>query len=431
MLKTLAALTILGSTLLVSPVVGHGFKGVVCDIEGKPLADAWVEARKVRHGALTALDFEGAPEISMRTRADGRWSVHGLDAGTWLITAVVSDTPRSDQEMQDLARPRDDGYIPDGVAITRLIRRFGRVFGWRTEMLDLGLAVGSSTDKPFKGRLTGAFDPDRFGYEIQLSLHRPTRAGSRNPVTVSASDINPRFSTVPNTDGSFDFGGIPFGEYDFVWAECFPLQGDDVAMPTTLIHSQRLTLKAEEDGSYAIQVPSVGDAVFRASGGEQKGDDRIRYSLWSERGGSSTWYVKPPFPSSRRVLPDGTYLARAILGDYSSPLTTFRVESSEGTTEVVLPLLSCKPFTVKMINQIGAHLGTKFLRIGTEESSAFPEPCRVQAFLQDGKVELKGILPGFYDVEFRTGREESFIRRLELRPSIPVVVVDVPNPLGR
>src|SRR5262245_64514697 len=84
----------------------HGFEGRVLDAAGNPVAGAWIEARPTSHGALDAADFQGAPPQSMRTSSIGEWSIGGMGEGNWIITAVASSTPRTDAELQELARPR-------------------------------------------------------------------------------------------------------------------------------------------------------------------------------------------------------------------------------------------------------------------------------------------------------------------------------------
>ncbi len=98
------------------------------------------------------------------------------------LTAVASETPRTDAGMQDVARPRAKGEAPPGTAITRLMRRYEDDSRASVQVLDrlkpLRLSPGSLT------------------------------------VTMSGQSTTATFKVVPTVAGRFDLAGIEVGNYD-------------------------------------------------------------------------------------------------------------------------------------------------------------------------------------------------------------------------
>jgi hypothetical protein len=63
------------------------------------------------------------------------------------------------------------------------------------------------------------------------------------------------------------------------------------------------------------------------------------------------------------------------------------------------------------------------MKLGTEASKGFPSPCRVPVRCEAGEASLTGVLPGFYDVQFKVRGKVVGTQRLELKPDgVPVMV---------
>ena len=472
MLRSLIILVLLAVPSLATPqdakqeVPGHGLSGAVHDTKGQPVVGAWLEVRAMKTGAITAATFEGAPFKSMRSGKDGRWAFENLTEGTWLLSVVASTEPTApgavpltDEDLQKMARPGPDYRVPAGVALTRIVRHFGAGQVGMKEQMDLGLALGPRPARPLLGQLVAAFDPDKFGYEVRLQRgtllpggvsmsSSETSFGSGSSTTTSSTTVtsqgtttsssktvdgvsdppNPQFSVVPDRDGFFDFGSLEVKDEDWVSVETVPLAATGGAARGTPFHAP---IGVFEPWPIGIEIAVGGQhtITMKAARADGKplaltGHEWISCDLWSEGRVSSASTLDA---SGREVvLKEGTYLARAKLGASASAVTAFKIDASGSPTEVTLVLQPCPPFTVHFVDAKGAPLGDYFVKLGTEASKDFPERCRVPVQLESGEARLEGVLPGTYDVEFRTFKTEPFIRRLELKPDDVPVVVAVP-----
>jgi len=348
------------------------------------------------------------------------------------VTAVASAEPHTDEELQLWARPGREVGTPAGVAVGRVIRHFGAHPRFQQERLDIGLAVGSATAKPLGGRLTGAFVPGRFAYEVRFRPTNMVRAGEGETtvsVSFSSDDPNTIFSTVPDADGRFDFGALEYTDDDAIAVECFALSEADEGVADTPFSGAIVSLVKSKDG---VEIPLQGRRVVTLQAMTAEGQpmtmasgNEIEFTIWDERGSEMNWTREEP--KLREPLPDGTYLARAVLGERASALTPFTLAGAGEAPEIALVLQPCAPFTVTVVDQNGAALPTlMFLKLGNEASAAFPAPRRVSAFCKDSAFTLQGLLPDTYDVEFRGGTAPPFVRRLELKPGGEPVVVTVP-----
>src|SRR5262245_9738646 len=100
MLQGRPVLALLAASLVAfaQPAFG-GIHGYVHDAKKQPIAGAWLEIRRVERAAVAVSDFSGPPAQSLRSQADGSWSLSDLGEGTWLLTVVACSSPRTDEEL--------------------------------------------------------------------------------------------------------------------------------------------------------------------------------------------------------------------------------------------------------------------------------------------------------------------------------------------
>jgi hypothetical protein len=433
--RGLQALLIASFAVAADACVGSGLEGALYDAQGQPLPGAWIEARQVTSGAVDADTFTGPPTRSGRSGPGGRWSISGLDAGNWLVTVVASTTQRTDSEMQTLAVPPAGGLLPDGVAVTRLLRHVDGASRFETEIVDLGLAVGSSTHKPVAGHLGGAFDPRHFGYQITVSPNRQshTQPGAKPgqfTASVSSADPNYNFTTVPAADGSFDFGPLRVGDYDVLVVETFRLDGTQRERCQVFFTQ---FLKLDRSSRLEIELPAAatvdlcvdrGKAAQPIAASPFSNVGQTTYLYWRDGRGPARWNTNED--RIRIFLADGLYLVQACTDELASPFTAVRIAGGVAPPAVTLALQPCPAFDVHLVDKHGAPLGSYFLTLGTEASADFPKPCCITCFCDAGTVALKHVPAGTYTVEFQTGRDSYVRRTLELKPGAPPITVDVP-----
>jgi hypothetical protein len=438
---------------------GHSLSGAVHDGRGQPVIGAWLEIRATQSGAITAAAFEGPPLKSMRSGPNGRWAFQHLPPGTWLLTVAArieppteGAAPLSDEEFEKMARPGADQRLPDGVALTRIIRHFETGQSATTEQMDLGLALAPRPAQPLRGQLVGAFQPDTYGYEVQLvratqlagggsmsssvtsvgggtvtstsSVTTVVTTGSSSTTVDGVSDPPaPRFSTVPDREGFFDFGSLDVKDEDWVSVETVRLSDGATTARATVFGAPLGTLEASETGiEIAIEAKhTVTVRAVRADGTSIADADWIECNVWAEGSVSATTLDKA---GTEMALAPGTYVARATLGEFASSLTAFEVVAN-GPTEVTLLLQPCPRFTVRFVDVNGAPLGDCYPRLGTEATREFPSPCRVPVECEAGEVKLQGVLPGTYDVRFKMRGKDAVTQRVDLQPD-GVIVVTLP-----
>src|SRR5678816_2169028 len=84
MMRPMHVATLVASLLALGwQSTGSEIAGMVRDIRGKPIANAYIEARHVEHAILDPADFVGEPALSTHTAQDGSWSLSGMGPGTW------------------------------------------------------------------------------------------------------------------------------------------------------------------------------------------------------------------------------------------------------------------------------------------------------------------------------------------------------------
>jgi len=115
------------------------------------------------------------------------------------------------------------------------------------------------------------------------------------------------------------------------------------------------------------------------------------------------------------------------VGEWASPLTPVRVQLSGEPMVVTLPLQECPTFTLNLVDQEGKPLHHYRMRLGVEGTSEFPDPCRAGLYCMNGSVNVSGLLPGTYDVQFQYDMQPPFVQRIEVRPDAPTVAVVVPR----
>ncbi len=430
----IATCALLLAGVLSAPNAESRLAGVVRDAKDQPIAGAWLEARRTEHGALTAKDFEGAPAKSARSDAEGRWALPGLDDGTWIVTAVASTTPRTDDEMQQLARPVSGGAAPEGVALSRLVRQFGTASKGNTERLDIGLPLGCTTATPLHGRITGVFAPDRFAYEVRVTRTGPihTQAGEGTvAITFDSSykQAQPAYSVVPDADGRFDFGSLDVSPHDLIEVASFTLDLEDSPGISAQFSGILIGFEHWQDG---VEIPILSQRTVTLRAFEPDGttlldlggNEALSFSVWDGAGGSTEW--DGDAAEIERPLKLGTYLVQASQGRGASAITAFTLDAV-GPAEVALVLKTCPDFTVHLVDQHGAPFASTSLKLGVEASAAFPQPCRIGAFCENGVVELSHVLPGTYQVQIGNGfRKPASIVSLDLKPGDEPIVVNVP-----
>ena len=374
---------------------GNGFKGTVRDMDFKPVAGAWIEARNVAHVTLDASDFEGEPAQATRSAADGSYSLTGLGAGTWILTAVGSSTPRTDDEMKALARTGAKERVPAGVAVTRLVRRF-EAESRRVWNVDLGLAptAASSTH----GRLVGDFDHEHFIYEVEYSqapithstpgthtsTFSVTSTGSGEVSGASEFSTPTLFSAVPTVDGRFDFGSLALDERARISVRAAPLASDWLYSGADAFNDEIAKLERGEDG-LQIPVRALRDVTFRASGGPappppnpliQVFDERsLQFRLWDEHGLS--WFLSGSRDggdgtTARKLLSTGRYLVRATHGSLASTIIPLRVDAQGEMPEVVCELLPGS--RISLVDEAGQPIADGRIYIGTDATADFADP---------------------------------------------------------
>jgi hypothetical protein len=186
-----------------------------------------------------------------------------------------------------------------------------------------------------------------------------------------------------------------------------------------VFYGQFLNLETR-DGEYQIPLLAQYVVSLRATRPEAAETDRFSFDLWDEKGGQVSKLGVPA--TTRWLLPEGTYVARATCGALTSPLAAFRVDAA-APTPVDLALQPCPDFSLRFSDPQGSPLGTLFLNLGTEATASFPRPCRLHLFCENGEVAFTQIVPGTYDVEFAPDMSPHFTRRLELRPDLGTIVV--------
>jgi hypothetical protein len=409
-----------------------GLRGGVYDAGVKPVVGVWVEARRLEQGALAASDFEGAPVHAMRSDPLGLWVFPELGEGTWVVTAVAGTQPRTDEELQQCARPGEK--LPADVAVSRVIRHLDEERGFRQERIDIGLALGSTTDAPLRGRLTGVFAPERFAYELRLRHTKMTRGGAGETTitfSFSGNEPSPVLSTVPDREGRFDFGGFAVSEYeDTLEVASFALGAADADLEGQVCSQQVVTFANWKDG-VEVPLPTRRVVTLHATGPDgvplkMHDGTEVNFTIWDEHGTEMNF---PGEGSARQEpLPDGTYLVRADDGgEQASTLTTLTLSGLGEVPPITLALQPCPPFTVHFIDQHGVPLAWMSLKLGTEATAAFPTPCRIRGFCKDGVCEVRGLFPGTYDAELSIGDgKPPFAQRLVLKPGDAPIVVNLP-----
>jgi hypothetical protein len=423
----------------------HGFEGRVLDATGKPVAGAWIETRPTGRGALDADDFLAAPTQSMRTSNSGEWSIGGMGEGNWIITAVASSTPRTDVELQDLARPRSEP-LPAGVAVARLFRHFDSGDEDIVELLDLGLAVGSASDRPVAGKLSGAFDPGRYGYQVTVTPNRAQMAGSGTTTVVISGGPGGiggdsfAFSTVPAADGSFDLGGLDPGDYDLLEVEVCLLDGAESARCAVysapvvkLDRTQRSDVPVKSAALVHVRVTGAatppqargGGSMTVGTGGGFDADSGWAVSWWGEgRGNSRNEYGLPD--SCDMFLPAGSYLFQASAGELASPHVLCRVDPAAETAVIELEVKPCPSFSVMLVDAKGKALPDTWVRLTTAEHAAVAPDCRIDVLCRTGQLRLDRVFPGAYDAEFSLKGHEPFRLPLELKSGASPITVAAP-----
>lgn len=430
---------------LAPPPGSHAFQGRVLDAAGKPVSGAWIEARPASLGALDAADFQGAPPQSMRTGAGGEWSVSDLGEGNWIITAVASSAPHTDAELQELARPRTEA-LPAGVALTRLFRHFDPSEEREREMLDLGLAVGAAAQHPITGKLTGAFDPQRYGYQVTVTPNRAIMVGSGTTTIVMSSDSAGEqdsfaFSVVPAADGSFDFGGLDPGENDTLRVEACLLEGPESArcpvhstMITKLDRTQRAELPVQAAG--LVHLHMTGGATRPA--GQRGGSFSVSSTgsaTSSDGGWGLSWCGEDRFNAGVTFVQDaahdmfltaGNYLFQASSGQLASPYVLCHVDPGPHAADVQLDMKSCPSFEVRLVDAQQQPLADTWVRLTPSEHAAVAPACRFAVLSRKGVMRLEHAFPGSYDAEFSLKGQDPFRMKLDLKPESPPIVVVAP-----
>ncbi|HEX5011431.1 MAG TPA: hypothetical protein VFY71_13635 [Planctomycetota bacterium] len=406
---------------------GRGIGGTAYDAYGKPLAGVWIEARRVAHGSLDRADFSGPPARSMCTGPDGYWSVADLESGSWLVTAVASKDPRSPAELQEFVAPRAEP-LPRGIAVTRLFRRLDPRDYSLTDGIDIGLAVGSETDHPIAGRLVGAFEPQRFGYQITVQPFRPPHTG-RGTMNVSSADPSFAFSAVPAGDGSFSFGALKPDPYDSLQVEVFALEGPDDARCRSYF-TQFLKLDTSA-GPLELPLPAAAPVrlQLRAADGEVLPAGQRTFEILAGAGTawnhSATWYRDED--TLVDMCCEGSYAARATVGPVTTPEVTFSVAKGSEVADVVLAFPPCPRIKLRLVDQHGRPLEKLAMQIRPPATlhRPTPEPVATVTCI-DGAVELEHVYAGNYDVEFLPEQGRAFSRTLDLKPDAGTITIDVP-----
>lgn len=436
------AVSVVGLVALSWVPAGNGIKGSVRDVDGKPVAGAWIEARQVAHATLDPSDFKGEPAQGIRSAADGAYSLRDLGHGTWIVTAVGSATPRTDDEMKALVRASAKGTLPGGVAVTRLVRHY-QDDSARVEALDLGLT--SAAEQSLHGRLVGVFDPEHFHYEVQCSHPRtnynPPGADSNNisvtvtgggePV-VSVSASPPVFSAVPTADGQFDFGSFAVDEHDTITVEAFPLAQDDWGFRHTTFAGPVAKLV---QGAHGVEVPLPGLRVvtLRAVGLPDGAIGRQpEYTIWDEQGTFSGYpgpRAQATTETRRVILPIGSYLVRAAAGGEESSIVPLRVEAAGELPDVVLELLPLPHNEVTLVDEAGQPIADAWIYIGTDATVGFRNPFPLFVVTDGtGKISNMSLSPGRYHAQLvdEQGSHEEWRVSFDFEVASPKSTVTVP-----
>ena len=403
---------------------GHGLEGRIIDAAGKPVAGVWVEARHASQGAVDTADFFGAPRHSMRTGINGEWSLSGLGEGSWIISAVASRTPHTDAELMELARPRAGEAPASDVAITRVFRNYSRDDADFVEGLDIRLAVGSTTEHPLAGRLTGAFDPQHFGYQVNASLSRTqtTRVGRDGASRDIGSllDKAGAFSTVPAADGSFDFGGLDARDYDTLEVEACLLDGSEETR-CRLLSTETAKLDLSQGGEITVKAAALVHLRVIAEGASPM--SRSWGLFWWNEAGSGDETAEAS--SFYKFLPVGDYIFQARDRELASPHALVHVAEDTGA-DVTLELQPCPSFAVSLIDGTGSPLRDAVVQLAPLASAASASKLYIGAECRGGMLRLSQVVPGSYAAQVLLPGHEAFQLTLELKPDSAPIVVEAP-----
>ena len=414
-----------GLSMASAPPLAPSLVGIVHDARNKPVAGAWIELRRVEHGAVSAADFAGPPAKSMRSATDGSWSFPELGDGTWLLTAVASPTPHTDQELQALAAPPANGRTPADVAIARLLRRIdAQSDSWR-ERIDLGLSPGPAAAHPLHGRITGSFEPEKYGYVLQITPTVMMSGGGSVSFSGDEDTPSPTFTEVPDADGRFDFGTHETAGFDTITVERMALK--DSAKAGTVFTASVSQLGSGKDGveidlnsQHVVKLMAVaadGHPTQLAEG------EMVQFRIWDDRGLESN--MMNSLPVCDQVFTKGSYLVQAKLRDMTSAVTVVKVDGAETPAAVSLALAASDSYTVHFVDEKGAPLAASSVKLGPADAD-IPRPCRIPLVCKNGDVKLIGIAPGTYQLEFTDASGGTFTQKVELGPKAAAIVVKRP-----
>ncbi|MFV8755585.1 carboxypeptidase regulatory-like domain-containing protein [Nannocystaceae bacterium ST9] len=259
---------------------GQVIRGEVVDGEGRPVADASVDARPIRAGASTAIGWPS------RTEADGSFELAGLQPGTYELH-VRAEQPSPDAPTLVELAPGVDldavriELLASGTIVGRVVDELGVLQpGVGVSASDGARAKTSSTDDHGEFRIEqvrtgsvlvaaepgmrapGTSDDDEQGQWIEVLADRSVEVELR--VEARAGSIRGRV---------LDEGGTPVDDA-FVHAQ--RMSDSAVARPewgraAVRVDADRRPILTEIDGSFTIPSLSEGAYVVRAyrkGGGE-------------------------------------------------------------------------------------------------------------------------------------------------------------------
>jgi len=302
-----------------------------------------------------------------------------------------------------------------------------------------GAAPASAPASPFpvtrhlQGRLSGAFAPERFDYEVTFTKVTMVQAGPGEHTTsiTMTSDSDASRPVKVGSDGRFDLGTVTINEHDSLTVVAV-LRGGEKTDRSTVFDSMFLNPSSAKGwrGPFPpldpatetldLALPAMSTVVLSTDEALTTGK-RVTFTVWDERGGMATSYGKTGHCTLLKEA--GSYLVQATLGDLASPLTAVVVGSDGSPVSAELPLLECRPFRVQLTGGAVAKGGMLSFVIGTDSIAKTPLPCRVRLMCRDGVVELKNILPGTYVVELQSGLTPVHHQQMELRPDTPPIAL--------
>jgi hypothetical protein len=286
----------------------------------------------------------------------------------------------------------------------------------------------SSHGADLHGTLVGQVDFEQFDYQVawtpgpevvRLQVGQQSVGLAEQPQEESWRDV-------PGPDGRFMLRGIPADPHASIEVRATALGSS--AKAHGRVFYEQLAAVERSDGSLTVGLPGHRHVTVGIVGEHVPTDRSVHVSVHGQNGWT-TWRVREA-GKAEGVLPEGDYVLHARGEGWASRPVVLRLTAAQNPVPEI-ELKRMTEFTCRLVREDGLPLQDGLVWVGTEESRSLPQPNRLAFALEDGELQLAGLLPGDYDIQF-LGLEEfktqpGASQQVTLSPEGVCVVVDAPR----